>query len=118
MKEISLDTLCDGYVGEKIKEELKKICENIMDVRMDEKVKRELNVKVLFAPKADDPEIVISAVTVSSKLAPELIGTQFTLEKDYDGDIKMLEYNKGQIKGQLTFKDLSDDMNPPELEVL
>ena len=118
MKQISLDTLCDGYVSEKIKEELGKICDNIMDERMDESTKRELNIKIVFAPKKDDPEIVVSAVTVSSKLAPELIGTQFTLEKDYDGDIKMLEYHKGQIKGQLTFKDLSDDMNPPELEVM
>ena len=117
MEELSLNNICDGYVKEKIDEELKKICENLLDRRMDEKAKRELNIKVLFLPEKNNPDNIISAVTVSSKLAPEIIGTQFSLEQDENG-IKMYEYSKGQINGQLTFRDVEMDMNPPELEVL
>ncbi len=106
-EELTLATLCDGAVNEKVNRALQKAFGNILDPNTDPKKKREVTLKLTLAPNVDDREDVAVEAIVSTKLAPEMgLKTQFYLDKDLEsGDINAVEHTKGQIKGQLTFKD-------------
>jgi len=106
--ELTLLSMCGGAVQEKVNRELHKVADNILDPNTDSKAKREVNIKIVLAPREDNPEDVAVDVVVTSKIAPELgVGTQLWLEKDLaTKKVQITEYERGQIRGQLNLGDV------------
>lgn len=125
---MTLASLCDGAVQERINHALQKVTENILDPNTDPKKKRDITLKLSFEPNPDDREDVAVDVSVGVKLAPETgLKTQFFLSKDLEsGMVSITEHAKGQIKGQLSFDDFVDhpaeqpheNLAPPTAEEL
>ena len=105
---MTLASMCDGGVQERIDRALMKIADNILDPNTEAKKKRSLTVTISFVPNEDDREDVTVDVSTSIKLAPETgLKTQLYIDKDLtSGTISLTEHAKGQIKGQLTFDDI------------
>lgn len=105
---MTLASMCDGGVQERIDRALMKISDNILDPNTEAKKKRTLTVTISFVPNEDDREDVTVDVSTSIKLAPETgLKTQLFINKDLNsGAISLTEHAKGQIKGQLTFDDI------------
>lgn len=125
-KEImTLATICDGAVQERVNRALQKISENILDPNTDPDKKRSLTLTLTFKPSGDDREDVTVDVAVGTKLAPETgLKTQLFLSKNLsNGMVSITEHAKGQIKGQLSFDDLEypedeESLPPPTAEEL
>lgn len=105
---MTLASLCDGAVQERVNHALQKVSENVLDPNTDPKKKRSITLTLSFEPASDDREDVSVEVSVGVKLAPETgLKTQFYLSKNLDsGMVSITEHAKGQIKGQLSFEDL------------
>lgn len=123
-KEImTLASLCDGAVQERVNHALQKVTENVLDPNTDPKKKRSITLTLSFEPNPDDREDVSVDVSVGVKLAPETgLKTQFFLSKNLEsGMVSITEHAKGQIKGQLSFDDLElpeKNVAPPTAEEL
>lgn len=117
---MTLASMCDGGVQERIDRALLKISDNILDPNTEAKKKRTLTVTISLIPNEDDREDVSVEVSTSVKLAPEVgLKTQFFINKDLrSGMVSLTEHAKGQIKGQLTLDDMgmSLDETPPHNE--
>lgn len=105
---MTLASLCDGAVQERVNHALQKVSENVLDPNTDPKKKRSITLTLSFDPNPDDREDVSVDVSVGVKLAPETgLKTQFFLSKNLEsGMVSITEHAKGQIKGQLSFDDL------------
>lgn len=105
---MTLASLCDGAVQERVNHALQKVSENVLDPNTDPKKKRSITLTLSFEPHPDDREDVSVDVSVGVKLAPETgLKTQFFLSKNLEsGMVSITEHAKGQIKGQLSFEDL------------
>lgn len=101
--ELNIDQLAEGAVAEKIKTELERIAENILDLNTDFKKARSLSIKLSFVPNERRSEMN-TRVDVTSKLAPsEEAVTTFLIGRDYNtGMIEMNELQSGQ-EGQTYF---------------
>ena len=108
---LTLATMCDGAVQERIERALEKVSENILDPNTDPDKKRSITVTLTMKPNKDDREDITVDAAVSMKLAPDTgIKTQLFISKDLgSGGINIVEHARGEIKGQLNFNDL----NPP-----
>lgn len=115
---ITLENLCSGAIQEKVNRALYRAANNILDPNTDHKKKREVNIKITLLPNKDNVEDVMVSADVSVKLAQELpVGTMFYLDQDLtDGTVSIVEYDKGQIRGQISFNELEeiDDTQPAE----
>lgn len=107
-EKITLATMCDGAVQERIERALERVSENILDPNTEIDKKRSITVTLAMKPRGDDREDIMVEATVSMKLAPDTgLKTQFYLNKDLEsGTINIAEHARGQIKGQLSFKDI------------
>lgn len=107
-EKMTLASMCDGGVQERIDRALMKISDNILDPNTEAKKKRTLTVQISFVPNEDDREDVTVDVSTNVKLAPEIsLKTQLFINKDLkSGMINLTEHAKGQIKGQLTLDDM------------
>lgn len=112
-EKMTLATICDGAVQERIERALEKISENILDPNTEPDKKRSLTVTLTMKPNKDDREDIMVEATVNMKLAADAgIKTQFYLNKNLEsGAINIMECARGQIKGQLSFKDLEPPLN-------
>lgn len=107
MQRITLGNLCGGAVQEKIDRAIQQVSENILDPNTNAK-KRGIVLEITFTPNEDDREDVAVDIDLKVKLAQESgMQTQFYLTKDLDtGALSVSEYEKGQLKGQLSFGDI------------
>lgn len=107
-EKMTLASMCDGGVQERIDRALMKISDNILDLNTDADKKRSLTVTITFKPNANDREDVSVEVSTSVKLAPETgLKTQLYINKDFkSGTTNITEYARGQIKGQLSLDDM------------
>lgn len=117
MNKITLENLCGGAIQEKVNRAIHKVANNILDPNTDPKKKREVNVKITLLPNKDNVEDVIVSADVIVKLAQEVpVGTMFYLDQDLtDGTVSVVEYDKGQIKGQMKFSELEAEAEEDEL---
>ena len=113
-EKMTLATMCDGAVQERIERALEKVSENILDPNTDPDKKRSITVTLTMKPNKDDREDITVEATVGMKLAPDTgLKTQFFINKDLgSGTINLTEHTKGQIKGQLSFKDMEPSVMP------
>ena len=104
---LSIQTLCDGAVEEKLNRALRKVSDNILDPNTPAEKKREAILKLSFASNEDDREDVMVGATVETKLAPEeSVKTQLFISKNPATDtVTIMEHVKGQIKGQMSLDD-------------
>ena len=107
-EKLTLATLCDGAVQEKVNRALEKAVKNILDPNMDPMKKRVLTLKITMKPNEDDNEDVYVTAEVNLTLAPEQgVAIRFFINKNLQNDhVTILEHKKGEIKGQLDFSDL------------
>lgn len=110
---LTLANICSGGVQERIDRALAKVSDNILDLNTEPKKKREVTIKIIFAPNENDREDVAVNVQTSVKLAPEMgLETQLFISKDLkNGIVQLTEHAKGQIKGQLTLDDCGMSMD-------
>ncbi|MEK4854821.1 replication terminator protein [Paenibacillus sp. FSL H7-0756] len=97
--EIKLESLADGSVSERFKQELAKVLTNIADPNTAAKAVRNVSVTLTIKPneKRDTAEVSISA---TSKLAPALeVLTTIIMDRDNDGKAVAAELKSGQ-RGQ------------------
>ena len=109
-KKLTMTTICDGAVQEKVDRALRAVADNILDPNTDPKKKRSITMKIVLQPNEDDREDVAVHVEVTKSLAPEAgVKTQLFIAKDLEsGALTVQEHQKGMIKGQLDFGDLAD----------
>lgn len=105
---LTVETICGGAVQERINRALTKVVDNILDPNTDPKKKRSINLKLTFIPKEDDREDVSVGADVTVSLASEeSVTTQMFVSKDLKTKrITVAEYERGQIKGQMSLDDL------------
>lgn len=115
-QKMTLASMCDGGVQERIDRALMKISDNILDPNTEAKKKRTLTLTITFIPDEDDREDVSLEVQTNMKLAPEIgLKTQLFINKDLaNGMVSLTEHAKGQIKGQLTLDDMGMSTDPVE----
>ena len=109
-EKLTMTSICDGAVQEKVDRALRAVADNILDPNTDPKKKRSITMKIVFQPSEDDREDVAVHVEVTKSLAPEAgVKTQLFIAKDLEsGALTVQEHQKGMIKGQLDFGDLAD----------
>lgn len=107
-EKLTMATVCDGAVQEKVDRALKAVADNIMDPNTDAGKKRTITMKITLQPSEDDREDVAVSVEVTKSLAPETgIRTQLFITKDLEsGAMTIQEHQRGMIKGQLDFGDM------------
>ena len=107
-EKLTMTTICDGAVQEKVDRALRAVADNILDPNTDPKKKRSITMKIVFQPNEDDREDVAVHVEVTKNLAPEAgVKTQLFIAKDLDtGAMTVQEHQRGMIKGQLDFGDM------------
>ena len=107
---INLQKLAGGAFAEKLNEALLQVADNIQNPNTDAVAKREITVKIKFAPNKTR-QLVNTTISVTTKLAAtEAIDTQMLMGKDLKtGQLEIAEYN-GQTPGQMSlFDDLEDE---------
>ena len=94
---------------EKVDRALRAVADNILDPHTDPKKKRSITMKIVFQPNEDDREDVAVHVEVTRNLAPEAgVKTQLFIAKDLEsGAMTVQEHQRGMIKGQLDFGDMT-----------
>lgn len=109
-EKLTMTSICDGAVQEKVDRALRAVADNILDPNTDPKKKRSITMKIVFQPNENDREDVAVHVEVTKSLAPEAgVKTQLFIAKDIEsGALTVQEHQKGMIKGQLDFGDLAD----------
>lgn len=107
VKQLTLVSIFDGALQEKVDRALAKVAENILDENTSQDVKRTITIKLTLVPSKDDREDVAIGAEVSCGLAPEMVATsELYIRKGYaDGRITVAEHRHGAIKGQLDIWD-------------
>ena len=118
-EKLTMATICDGAVQEKMDRALRAVADNIMDPNTDAHKKRTITMKITLQPTEDDREDVAVSVEVTKSLAPETgIRTQLFITKDIEsGAMTIQEHQRGMIKGQLDFRDMEamyDEVEEPD----
>jgi len=98
-KNFSIESLADGAIAEQVNAAIEKVLENIADLNTPYKIKRKLNIVLVF--DADESrEMSEVGVTIKPTLAPATpTKTRILIDRDNKGKIVGAEYRK-QIKGQ------------------
>ncbi|MGK0468176.1 replication terminator protein [Clostridium sp.] len=98
-KNFSIESLADGAIAEQVNASIEKVLENIADLNTPYKIKRKLNIVLVF--DADESrEMSEVGVTIKATLAPATpTKTRILIDRDNKGKIVGAEYKK-QIKGQ------------------
>ena len=106
---LTLATLCEGAVQEKVDRALEKVAKNILDPNTDPGKKRSITLKITMKPDENDNEDVEVTADVSYLLAPEVgVQTRFFVNRDLQSEgVTVMEHKKGEIRGQLDFSDLA-----------
>ena len=106
---INLETMAGGALAEKINQALEDVARNIQDPNTDPKAKREITVKLKFAPNKSR-NVTNTSIAVSTKLAPtEAIDTQISMGIDLrTGELQIAEWG-GVIPGQMTIDEYQED---------
>lgn len=109
-EKLTMTTICDGAVQEKVDRAIQAVADNILDPNTDPKKKRSITMKIVFQPNEDDREDVAVHVEVTRSLAPEAgVKTQLFIAKDIEsGALTVQEHQHGMIKGQLDFGDMEE----------
>lgn len=99
-KNFSIESLADGAIAEQINSSIEKVLENISDPNTPYKIKRKLNIILVF--DADESrEMSEVGVTIKPVLAPATpTKTRIIIDRDNKGKIVGAEYKK-QIPGQV-----------------
>lgn len=121
-KTLTLATIGDGAVQERVDRALEACARNILDPNTDPGKKRVITLKITLKPDDQDPEDVEVTADVSTKLAPECgVTTRLFVNKDLRGDrVSVMEHRKGEIRGQLDFSDVGlrmDTVDPETGEI-
>lgn len=97
---IDLEMLAGGAFHEKVNEALATVAENIQNPNTDASAKREITIKIKFAP-SKNRQVVSTNIQVTTKLAAtEAIETEMIMGMDArTGEIEISEY------GQVSFDD-------------
>lgn len=106
---INLEAMAGGALAEKINQALEDVARNIQDPNTNPTAKREITVKLKFAPNKSR-NISNTSISVSTKLAPtEAIDTQISMGIDLrTGELQIAEWG-GVIPGQMTIDEYQED---------
>ena len=100
---IKLDNLAGGAFNERVNQGIREVLENIADPNTDFKVKRKLDIELVFITD-EEREMTQVEIKTKTKLAPKVsVGTKFIIDRQMDGEIIGTEYKK-QIPGQQAIK--------------
>lgn len=102
---MELKDIAGGALQEKFAHSFKKVMENMQDVNMPYKDKRQIVITMTFVQN-EQRDNVLADISVKEKLAAQGgLTTQFAVEKDLkSGEIVAEEYGK-QLKGQMSMED-------------
>ena len=100
---IKLDNLAGGAFNERVNQGIREVLENIADPNTDFKVKRKLDIELVFVTD-EEREMTQVEIKTKTKLAPKVsVGTKFIIDRQMDGEIIGTEFKK-QIPGQQAIK--------------
>ena len=110
MKAVELQELVGGALQEKFSKSFEKVVDNLQDVNTSFKTKRKITITLDFTQNENRDDVSVN-VSVVEKLAPSApLATKFAIGKNLaTGESYAEEYGR-QIKGQLSF----DDMTQPQ----
>lgn len=110
MKAVELQELVGGALQEKFSKSFEKVVDNLQDVNTSFKTKRKITITLDFTHNENRDDVSVN-VSVVEKLAPSApLATKFAIGKNLaTGESYAEEYGR-QIKGQLSF----DDMTQPQ----
>lgn len=102
-KNFSIESLADGAIAEQVNASIERVLENIADLNTPYKIKRKLNIVLVFDAD-EEREMSEVSVTIKPTLAPATpTKTRILIDRDSKGKIVGAEYKK-QIKGQTEMK--------------
>lgn len=109
-------SLCGGLVQEKIDRALRAVTNNILDPNTSPTKKRSIALKITFTPREDDREDVTVTAEVTTTLAQETaVKTKLFVAKDMaSGRSTIQEFQRGEIKGQMSLGDIREDEETEE----
>lgn len=108
--QISLSTVANGAIEERINIALQEIVNNIVDPNTDYKKKRKLSITMTFTPR-EDRDFTSVAFDVKPTLAPQkTVETGLLIDFDGNGEAVAAEYRK-QAPGQTYIDDNSNIRN-------
>lgn len=110
MEQITLNTIASGALAELFDAELAKVLGNIQDINTDAKAKREINIKLVFAP-TEDREMTDVKVSCSSKVAGLLTVRTRAFIGRQDGRLVAVEHNPKQME-------MFDDQTKPKVTAI
>ena len=110
MKAVELQELVGGALQEKFSKSFEKVVDNLQDVNTSFRTKRKITITLDFTQNENRDDVSVN-VSVVEKLAPSApLATKFAIGKNLaTGESYAEEYGR-QIKGQLSF----DDMTQPQ----
>jgi hypothetical protein len=107
---MTLGTIAAGALEELFGAELAKVLANIQDINTDAKAKREIAIKLIFAP-TEDRDMTEVKVQCSAKLAGLLTVKTRAFVGRQDGRLVMVEHNPKQLA-------MFDDPNKPKVTAI
>lgn len=107
-QEIKLESLADGSISERFKQELAKVLANIADPNTTAKTVRKITISLSIKPN-DNRETAEVSIQAASTLAPaKEVMTTFIMDRDNEGKAVAAEL-KSSMQGQ-TFMDDDGDL--------
>jgi len=101
---ISVDTLYQGGVGERIKQELDNVVKNIMDPNTPAKKKRTVTLKLEITPNEGRNLASMKVITSSTLCAPQPIETNISIVSNIKtGEVFCEELVPNENQNQLSF---------------
>ena len=105
--EIKLESLADGSISERFKQELAKVLVNIADPNTEAKTTRKINISLTIKPN-DNRETAEVSISANSTLAPHKeVMTTIIMDRDNEGKPAAAELKSGQ-RGQTYIDDDGD----------
>lgn len=99
--QISLIDTCNGAIKELVDREFASVMKNILDPNTDPKAKRNISIKITFAPSADRSNM-ITTLAVSSKLAAVAPIEYALLVGGTESNPQVME-TSNEVSGQINF---------------
>ena len=104
MDKLTLSTICEGALQEKIERAILQVSENIIDPNTNMKP-RTIQLTLKFTPVNEERDEVEVDADVTVKLGAETgLNTRFVITQGNNG-LDITEYQSGQVRGQLSFGD-------------
>lgn len=97
-----LEDFAGGAVGERIRNAIQQVYENIANPNMEPEKARKLTIELTFKPNKDDrTDVDVTAIVKTSLQPQKAINSRMIVESDGKGNVLGSEWSRGTMRGQM-----------------